>query len=117
MGEQAETALYLVLGAAFLHAFWNALIKGSTDSTLVLGLISLAHAFVGAVMVILISAYGAGELAVYCGINTYSFFLLYLSSSVPSIWRFITRLPNFQRISTGSGDHRGVYFCQGTFCR
>jgi len=53
MGEQAETALYLVLGAAFLHAFWNALIKGSTDSTLVLGLISLAHAIVGAVMVVL----------------------------------------------------------------
>ncbi|MEH6526382.1 MAG: EamA family transporter [Sneathiella sp.] len=53
MGDQAETALYLVLGAAFLHAFWNALIKGSTDSTLVLGLISLAHALVGVVMIFL----------------------------------------------------------------
>ena len=35
--------IFIVLIAAFLHAFWNALVKGSGDKTIVLGLIALGH--------------------------------------------------------------------------
>jgi drug/metabolite transporter (DMT)-like permease len=37
----------IVLAAAFLHAFWNALVKGSADKTIVLGLIALGHVVPG----------------------------------------------------------------------
>jgi uncharacterized membrane protein len=37
----------IVLTAAFLHAFWNALVKGSGDKTIVLGLIALGHVVPG----------------------------------------------------------------------
>jgi drug/metabolite transporter (DMT)-like permease len=52
MAEFSAFALSLVLAAAFLHAVWNAIIKGAHDSTLALGIISLAHAVIGAVMVV-----------------------------------------------------------------
>lgn len=77
MGEQAEIALYLVLGAAFLHAFWNALIKGSTDSTLVLGLISFAHAIVGGVMIFLFSP-PAPESWSFIAASTFIHFFYYI---------------------------------------
>jgi len=38
------------LAAAFLHAFWNALVKGSADKTIVLGLIALGHVVPGTAM-------------------------------------------------------------------
>ena len=37
----------IVLTAAFLHAFWNALVKGSGDKTIMLGLIALGHVVPG----------------------------------------------------------------------
>lgn len=37
-------ALFIVLTAAFLHALWNAVVKGAPDKAIVLGLISLGHA-------------------------------------------------------------------------
>lgn len=40
----------IVLAAAFLHALWNAIVKGSTDRALMLGLIALGHAVPGAVI-------------------------------------------------------------------
>lgn len=51
MGSQPELVLTLVLTAAFMHAFWNALIKGSTDRTLMMGLVNVGHAVLGLVMV------------------------------------------------------------------
>ena len=42
----------VVLFAAFLHAFWNAVVKGAQDKTVVLGLIALGHVLPGIVMVI-----------------------------------------------------------------
>ena len=41
----------LVLGAAFLHALWNAMIKGSKDHVLMFGLVILGNAILGAVLV------------------------------------------------------------------
>lgn len=41
----------VVLGAALLHAFWNALVKGSGDKTIMLGFIALGHVFPGLLMV------------------------------------------------------------------
>ncbi|MEP5090686.1 MAG: DMT family transporter [Paracoccaceae bacterium] len=38
--------------AAFLHAFWNAVVKGAHDKTVVLGLIALGHVLPGVAMVI-----------------------------------------------------------------
>ena len=36
--------LLIVLTAAFLHALWNAIVKGTPDKTIVLGLVALGHA-------------------------------------------------------------------------
>lgn len=41
----------IVLSAALLHAVWNALVKGSGDKAIVLGLISLGHVIPGLVIV------------------------------------------------------------------
>ncbi len=41
-----ETFL-IVLFAAFLHAFWNAIVKGAGDRALVLGLVALGHVVPG----------------------------------------------------------------------
>ncbi len=53
MGSQPEFVLTLVLSAAFLHAFWNALVKGAEDRTLVMGLVNLGHTIFGLTLVIL----------------------------------------------------------------
>ena len=42
----------LVLTAALLHALWNALVKGATDKTVILGLIALGHVVPGLVVVV-----------------------------------------------------------------
>jgi drug/metabolite transporter (DMT)-like permease len=44
-------ALALILGAALLHAFWNALVKGSVDRALTMALISFGHGILGAVLI------------------------------------------------------------------
>ncbi len=53
MGSQPELVLTLVLTAAFLHAFWNALVKGAEDRTLVMGLVNIGHALFGLLLVLL----------------------------------------------------------------
>ena len=45
----------LVLSAALLHAVWNALVKGSDDKAIVLGLISLGHVIPGLFIVMVVS--------------------------------------------------------------
>lgn len=44
-------ALVLVLSAAFLHAGWNAQIKGASERMIVLGLISLVNVAVGIILI------------------------------------------------------------------
>ncbi len=51
MGPQAELALILVISAAFLHAFWNALLKGSQDRVLGMAMMTSGPGIVGLVMV------------------------------------------------------------------
>lgn len=53
MGETPEFALTLVLTAAVLHAFWNAMIKGAGERMIFLGLISLGLGVVGLVLIFL----------------------------------------------------------------
>ena len=53
MGAPTQFAIGLILCAAVLHAVWNALVKGSADRVITLGLINLGHGLVGAVMVVL----------------------------------------------------------------
>jgi drug/metabolite transporter (DMT)-like permease len=48
----------IVLFAAFLHAFWNAVVKGAEDKTIVLGLIALGHVVPGFAMVALFASPG-----------------------------------------------------------
>ena len=60
MGNNPEFALTLVLTAAFLHAAWNAMIKGAGDRTLVLGLISAAHVATG---LVLMALFGSPDVA------------------------------------------------------
>ncbi|NRB19124.1 MAG: EamA family transporter [Rhodobacteraceae bacterium] len=47
----SSTIVLIVLGAAFLHAFWNAVVKGAGDKTLTLGLIALGHVGPGIILV------------------------------------------------------------------
>ncbi len=49
----APAALALILGAAVLHAIWNALVKGSVDRALTMALISFGHGILGAVLVLI----------------------------------------------------------------
>lgn len=51
---------FVVLFAAFLHAFWNAVVKGAGDRAVVLGLVAVGHVVPG---VILIAIYGAPSAA------------------------------------------------------
>ncbi|MEM7462771.1 MAG: EamA family transporter [Pseudomonadota bacterium] len=53
MGPPTTFAILLVLSAAFLHAFWNAIIKGSSDRVLTMGLINLGHLLPSIVIVLL----------------------------------------------------------------
>lgn len=47
----SATTVLLVLTAAFLHAFWNAVVKGAGDRTITLGLIALGHVIPGIALV------------------------------------------------------------------
>ena len=49
----SSSLILIVLTAAFLHAFWNALVKGSGDKTIVLGLIALGHVVPGVAITVL----------------------------------------------------------------
>ncbi len=53
MGAPTQFAIGLILCAAVLHAVWNALVKGSADRVITLGLINLGGGLVGIVMVLL----------------------------------------------------------------
>lgn len=44
----------IVLGAALLHAVWNAIVKTAVDPTTTLGIVALGHVLPGAVMVVLL---------------------------------------------------------------
>lgn len=43
MGSQPELALALVLGAAFLHATWNAMMKRSADRFIAMAMLNFGH--------------------------------------------------------------------------
>lgn len=53
MSGPSAFVIGLVLTAAFLHALWNALIKGSSDRALTMGMLNFGHAIIGLVMVLL----------------------------------------------------------------
>lgn len=52
-GPPSLLALSLILSAAVLHATWNAIIKGSADRALAMGLLNLGHAGLGLVLILL----------------------------------------------------------------
>lgn len=56
MGENGEFALTLVLTAAVLHASWNAMVKGTGERLVVMGLIAFAHMLVGAATILSVPA-------------------------------------------------------------
>ncbi|WP_380058095.1 EamA family transporter [Falsihalocynthiibacter sp. SS001] len=43
----------VVLFAAFMHALWNAIVKGAGDKTIMLGLVALGHVVPGIIMVMI----------------------------------------------------------------
>lgn len=45
-------ALAIVLSAACLHAFWNAMVKFATDRSLVIGAVSFTHALFGLALIV-----------------------------------------------------------------
>ena len=54
------TTVLIVLFAAFLHAFWNAVVKGAGDRTITLGLIALGHVIPGIALVWIFPSPGWG---------------------------------------------------------
>ncbi len=52
MNEPFSFAITLVLIAAFLHALWNALIKGASDRMAMMGLLNVGHAILGIALAI-----------------------------------------------------------------
>jgi drug/metabolite transporter (DMT)-like permease len=48
----------IVLSAALLHAFWNAVVKGGADKTIMLGLIALGHMIPGFAIVLIMPSPG-----------------------------------------------------------
>lgn len=50
-GPPSLFALSLILAAAVLHAAWNAMIKGSVDRALMMGLINFGHGAIGIVLI------------------------------------------------------------------
>lgn len=52
------STVIIVLFAAFLHAFWNAVVKGAGDRTVTLGLIALGHVVPGIVLISLFASPG-----------------------------------------------------------
>ncbi|SMD10410.1 MULTISPECIES: DMT family transporter [Primorskyibacter] len=53
---------FIVVFAAFLHALWNAIVKGAGDRTLVLGLVASGHVVPGCVLIYL---YGMPDRAAF----------------------------------------------------
>lgn len=53
MSSPSLFVIGLVLSAAFLHAVWNAIVKGSSDRLLALAMVNLGHILVGVVLVAL----------------------------------------------------------------
>lgn len=54
------STVLIVLFAAFLHAFWNAVVKGAGDKTVTLGLIALGHVGPGLILLWMFPAPGWG---------------------------------------------------------
>ena len=50
--------IFIVLIAAFMHAFWNAIVKKTNDKTIVIGLIALGHAIPGLALLPIVSPPG-----------------------------------------------------------
>lgn len=51
-GAPSVSVILLILCAAFLHALWNAMVKGSDDQPLTLGLVNLGHLLAGVILVL-----------------------------------------------------------------
>ena len=51
-GAPSVFVILLILCAAFLHALWNAMVKGSVDQPLTLGLVNLGHLLAGVILVL-----------------------------------------------------------------
>lgn len=76
MGQNPEFALALVLTAALLHAVWNAMVKGTDERVVVLGLIALGHVAVGLVLIFLSAAPDAASWP-YIAASTFIHFFYY----------------------------------------
>jgi len=50
MSAPSQFAILLILGAALLHALWNAVVKGSNDRAISIGLIAIGNALFGIVL-------------------------------------------------------------------
>jgi len=57
-----STTFLIVLSAAALHAFWNAVVKGAGDKTIMLGMIALGHVVPGIALVMMFPSPGWGAL-------------------------------------------------------
>lgn len=73
-GAPSLFAIVLILCAAFLHALWNAMVKGSGDQPLTLGLVNFGHLLAGAVLVLAFAAPAAESWPFLLGSTIIHFF-------------------------------------------
>ena len=73
-GAPSAFAILLILCAAFLHALRNAMVKGSGDHALTLGLVNLGHFVLGAVMVFVFAVPAAESWPFLIGSTVIHFF-------------------------------------------
>ncbi|MGB7287697.1 MAG: DMT family transporter [Salaquimonas sp.] len=58
MSSPSQFAIMLILGAALLHALWNAVVKGSVDRAITIGLIAIGNALFGIVLALFVEPPG-----------------------------------------------------------
>lgn len=58
MPPPSHFAISLILGAALLHALWNAVVKGSGDRAITIGLIAIGNALFGIVLALFVDPPG-----------------------------------------------------------
>ena len=73
-GAPSIFAILLILCAAFLHALWNAMVKGSGDQPLTMGLVNLGHLLAGALLVLAFAAPAAESWPFLIGSTIIHFF-------------------------------------------
>lgn len=90
--SHTQFAIFLALMAAFMHAGWNAMVKGGADKAIMLGTVMFGHLLIGLVMIMFYNLpltaawpYLAGSTIVHC-FYCYFLFLAYRLGDLSQVY-------------------------------